>query len=139
MKKREENILNNLVYYTLIAVMVAFVIYFAFNLVRVDIPTWQKVMYYVVTGLLVVNVIVDVLSTLTRKYKLVSGIMLYIFTIAMVILNMAVYMIDTVDGVLVAEALSVDIFLLTVATIINVFTICIFCTGKKLIADDKTI
>ena len=139
MKKREENILNNLVYYTLIAVMVAFVIYFAFNLVRLDIPIWQKVMYYVVVGLLVVNVIVDILSTLTLKYKLLSGIMMYIFTIAMIILNMAVYMIDTVDGVLVAEVLSIDIFLLSVSTLISVFAICIFCIGKKLIANDKTM
>ena len=58
-----KKVLLNVVYYTLIATMVAFEVFFMISLANASMAVWEKVCYYILAGLLVGVIIYDIICT----------------------------------------------------------------------------
>ena len=99
--------LLKVVYYTLIAVMVAFVVFQFMSLAGASLAEWERTIFYILIGLLVVIVAYDIVCTCLHREKFISGIMLYIVTIAIIVFTLIVFAINS-DSV----RLFIDIILL---------------------------
>ena len=125
--------LLNIVYYSLIAVMVAFVIFFLISLSNASLADWEKVCYYILTILLVLVVIFDIMCTMRRSQKYIAGFVLYIVTLAVIILSLIVFALNSDNGRLLIDISERFNRLILFSYLINALAVLIYCTGEKLI------
>ena len=125
--------LLNIVYYSLIAVMVAFVIFFLISLSNASMADWEKVCYYILTILLVLVVIFDIMCTMRRSQKYIAGFVLYIITLAVIILSLIVFALNSDNGRLLIDISERFNRLILFSYLINALAVLIYCTGEKLI------
>ena len=123
------------VYYTLIAVMVAFVIFYMISLANASMANWERVCYYILTILLVLVVIYDVICTMRHSQKYIAGFILYIITLAVIILSLIVFALNSENGRLLIDISERFNRLILFSYLINALTVLIYCTGEKLIVN----
>ena len=123
------------VYYTLIAVMVAFVIFYMISLANASMANWERVCYYILTILLVLVVIYDVICTMRHSQKYIAGFILYIITLAVIILSLIVFALNSENGRLLIDISERFNRLILFSYLINALAVLIYCTGEKLIVN----
>lgn len=125
--------LLNITYYTLIGAMIVLVVFFMITLASASLAMWERVLYYILAGLLVLAVIYDIICTRMGNQKYIAGFILYIITIAVFVLSIVVMSINSANGRLLIDISEKFFRLILFSYIINAFAILIFCTGEKLI------
>lgn len=128
-----KKVLLNMTYYTLIGAMVAFEIFFMITLGGASMAVWEKVCYYILAGLLVAVVIYDIICTCMHRQKYIAGFMLYIVTIAIVVLSLIVMAINSANGRLLIDITERFFRIILFSYLINALAVLIYCTGEKLI------
>ena len=130
--------LLKVVYYTLIAVMVAFVVFQFMSLAGASLAEWERTIFYILIGLLVVIVAYDIVCTCLHREKFISGIMLYIVTIAIIVFTLIVFAINS-DSVRLFIDISERFYRLIIMTyIINALAVLIYTTGQNLVKKETT-
>jgi hypothetical protein len=125
--------LLNIVYYSLIAVMVAFVIFFMISLANASMANWERVCYYILISLLVLAVVFDIICTVRQSGKYVAGFVLYIVTLLVVILSLIIFALNSANGRLLIDISERFNRLILFSYLINAFAVLIYLTGEKLI------
>ena len=125
--------LLNIVYYSLIAVMVAFVVFFMISLGNASMANWERVCYYILISLLVIAVIYDIICTMNHGNKYIAGFILYIVTLAVIILSLIIFALNSDNGRLLIDISERFNRLILFSYLINAFAVLIYCTGEKLI------
>ncbi|MBE5757887.1 MAG: hypothetical protein E7345_03035 [Clostridiales bacterium] len=127
--------LLTIVYYSLIAVMVAFVVFFIVSLANASMANWERICYYILIALLVATVIFDIICTMRRDKKYIAGFILYIVTLAVIILSLIVFALNSENGRLLIDISERFNRLILFSYLINALAVLIFCTGEKLIVN----
>ena len=130
-----KSVLLRTVYYTLIAVMVAMVVFFLITLGGASMAEWERVGYYVVAIALVLVVIYDIICTTRHSQKFVSGFILYGITLAVVILSLIIMALNSANGRLLIDITERFWRIIFFSYLINTLAIIIYCTGQKLISN----
>lgn len=129
--------LLNMTYYALIATMIAFVVYFFITLSSASMASWERTALYILIALLVILVIYDIICTCLHKDKYIAGIILFIITLAIIVLSLIIMAINSANGRLLIDITERFFRIILFAYLINVFSILIFCTGEKLVVHDS--
>lgn len=127
--------LLNVVYYSLIAVMVAFVVYFMITLANASMAMWERVCYYILSGLLVGAVAYDIVCTCMHTQKYIAGFILYIVTLCVVVLSLIVMALNSANGRLLIDISERFFRIILFSYLINALAVLIYCTGEKLIVN----
>jgi hypothetical protein len=125
--------LQTIVYYTLIAAMVAFVVFFFVSLGSASMAAWERTCYYILIALLVAVVIYDIICTCRHSQKYVAGFILYIVTILVVVLSLIIMALNSANGRLLIDISERFFRLIFFSYVINALAVLIYCTGEKLI------
>ncbi|MGN0961219.1 MAG: hypothetical protein ACI4PF_03360 [Christensenellales bacterium] len=134
-----KKVLLNMTYYTLIGTMIAFEVFFMITLAGATMAMWEKVVYYILSGLLVAVVIYDIVCTCMNRQKYISGFILYVITIAVVVISLIVMAINSANGRLLIDISERFFRIILFSYLINALAVLIYCTGEKLIvvADNR--
>ena len=128
-----KKVLLNVVYYSLIAVMVAFEVFFMITLANASMAVWEKVCYYILSGALVGVVVYDIVCTCLHRQKYIAGFILYIVTLCLVILSLIVMALNSANGRLLIDISERFFRIILFSYLINAMAVLIYCTGEKLI------
>lgn len=137
MELGHKKVLLNMVYYTLIATMIAFVVFLLVSLGNATIAEWERVCFYIVIGLLVAVTIYDIICTCMRREKYIAGIILYVISIALVVLTLIVFALNASNGRLILDISERFFRIILFSYIIDAIAIAIFCIGEGLINNDE--
>lgn len=130
-----KKVLYNVVYYSLIAVMIAFEVFFMISLANANMALWEKVCYFVLAGLLVGVVVYDIVCTCLHSQKYIAGFILYGLTLATIALSLVVMAVNSGSGRLLLDISERFFRLILISYLINVLAILVFTTGEKLIVN----
>ena len=128
-----KKVLQIVVYYSLIAIMLAFEVFFMITLANASMALWEQICYFVVAGLLVGVVVYDIVCTCIQSQKYISGLILYIITACVLVLSLIVMALNSNNGRLLIDISEKFFRIILFSYLINAFAILIYCTGEKLI------
>ncbi len=137
MEFEQKRVLLNMVYYTTIAVMIALVVFLFISLNSASLANWERVSLYVVIGLLVALVIYDIICTCLNRDKYIAGFILYVITLALVILSLIMFAINSANGRLLIDISERFFRLILFSYIIDILVIVIYCVGQSLVKRDS--
>lgn len=95
MEVKGKRILSVITYYTLIGLALAMAVAFIFSLVFRTYPMWAEVIYFIWGGVVIGTIIFDIVCTATNHMKFVSGIMVYVLSVACVVMSVLLYLVNT--------------------------------------------
>ena len=127
-----KKVLLNTIYYTLIAAMVAFVVFFMISLANASMANWERVVFYILTILLVLAVIYDIICTCMRKEKHIVAWIIYWITIATIVFSLVVMALNSANGRLILDISERFFRIILFMYLINVFAILVYLVGEKL-------
>jgi hypothetical protein len=130
-----KSVLLRTVYFTLIAVMVAFVVFFMITLSGASMASWERILYYILAIALVLVVVYDIICTFMHRQKYISGFILYAITLAVIILSLVVMALNSANGRLLIDITERFWRIIFFSYLINALAILIYCTGEKLITN----
>ncbi len=130
-----KKVLLNTIYYTLIASMVAFVVFFMISLANASMANWERVVFYILTILLVLVVVYDIICTCRRDHKYVSGFILYGITLAVIVLSLIIMALNSANARLLIDITERFWRIIFFSYLINTLAILIYCVGEKLIVN----
>ena len=125
--------LLTMTYYTLIGGMVALEIFFMITLAGASLAMWERVVYYILAAALVAVVVYDIICTAMHRQKYIAGFILYVITIAVVVMSLIVMALNSANGRLLIDISEKFFRLILFSYIINALAVLIYCTGEKLI------
>ncbi len=132
----EKKRLSVMTYIALIAFMITFVVFEFLLLLDTALPLWAQIAYYIVIGLMVLNIIFDIFCTFNGMGKYASGLMLFILTIANVIISFVLGGFFGDRGVIPTDLLGLYGGVIGLAIAINVLAVIIYCLGEKIVVVD---
>lgn len=135
MEANLKKVLLTVVYYSLIAVMIVFEVFFMISLVNANMSMWEKVCLFVIAGLLVGMVVYDIICTCLHSQKYIAGFILYGLTLATIVLSLIVMAVNSAGGRLLLDISEKFFRMILFSYLINVFAILIFSVGEKLIVN----
>lgn len=92
---RGKRILSVLTYYTLIGLSLALAVAFIFALVYRTYPMWAEVIYFIWAGVVIGTIIFDIYSTSNNRYKFISGMLVYVLSLACIAMAVILYLLNT--------------------------------------------
>lgn len=123
----------NVIYYSIVAVMVAYVIFYFITLANASLANWERITFYMLTALLVVVVAYDIICTIRKSGKHISGYILYGITLAMVVFTLIVMATNSVSGRLLLDITEKFFRVIFFGYLINALAIAIYITGERLL------
>lgn len=134
----KKKVLLNMVYYTTIAVMVAFVVFMFMSLSGASLASWERVTFYILISLLVAVVVYDIICTCLHREKFISGLMLYVVTVALIVFTLIVFAINS-DNIRLFIDISERFFrLILMSYLINALAVIIYSVGQSLVKRETT-
>ena len=128
-----KKVLLNMVYYTLIAIMVAVGVAFLIILGTSDIALLPKIFYFILTILFILLIIYDIICTHLDRMKFVSGIILYVLSIATLVMIFVLYGINATRALIPTEYVNVFATLSSISLTIMILGIIVYCVGQKIV------
>ena len=128
-----KKVLLNMVYYTLIAIMVAVAVAFLIILGISNIALLPKIFYFVLTILFVLLIVYDIICTQLDRMKFVSGIILYVLSIATLVMIFVLYGINATRALIPTEYVNVFATLSSISLTIMILGIIVYCVGQKIV------
>lgn len=130
MELSHKKIMQNLMYYTLIAITIALSVLYMIALSPNDVMTYAKVVYYIWTVAVVILLILDIVFTIMGSGKFFTGIALYILTLACIVMGIIVYLDLMVGGVLPETSMYMFTRLVIFSGVIDVLFVVTYITGE---------
>ena len=96
---------------------------------------WERTLFYIIIGALVVAVIYDIVCTCMHTQKYIAGFILYVVTIVLVVFSLIVMAINSANGRLLIDITEKFFRIIFFSYLIDALAILIFCTGEKLIVN----
>ena len=128
-----KKVLLNIVYYTLIAIMVAIGVAFLVILGISDIALFPKVFYFILTVLFILLIIYDIICTHLNRMKFVSGIILYALSIATLVMIFVLYGINATSALIPTDYVNIFATLSSISLSIMILGIIVYCVGQKIV------
>ena len=123
--------LNIMTFYTLVAVMVAFAVFFCVFLWNSSAtPYYAKIIYTIITVLLVGTTLFNIVGVTMNDFRAMIGYMLYFVTLANIILSFVFYGLLSNNGALIGNELSLFTIILALSYGVNVLAIIIYAMGN---------
>ena len=136
MEANMKKVLTTIVYYSIVAVMVAMVVFMMVSLSPSSMAVWEKVCLYILTGALALVTIYDIVCTTMRRQKYISGFMLYIVSMLVVIITLIILALNSTDGRLILDISERFFRIILVLYLIDALAVCAYAMGEKLINID---
>ena len=136
MEANLKKVLANIVYYSLIGVMVAFVVFMMISLAPSSMAVWEKVCLYILTGALALVTIYDLVCTCMRREKYIAGFILYIITMLVVVITLIILALNSANGRLLIDISERFFRIIIILYLINALAVCVYAMGEKLINID---
>ena len=136
MEANLKKVLANIVYYSIIAVMVAFVVFMMISLAPSSMALWEKVSLYILTGLLAGATIYDMVCTIMHREKYISGFILYTITMLVVIITLIILALNSANGRLLIDISERFFRIIVILYLIDALAICAYAMGEKIINID---
>ena len=134
----KKKVLLNIVYYSAIGVMVAFVTFLFLSLAGASLAVWERVMFYVLVGALVGVVAYDIVCTCIKSEKYISGLILYVITMCIIVFTLVVFALNSTSVRLFIDITEKFFRLILLTYIINAMAVIIYCVGQNLVKKDTT-
>lgn len=134
----KKKVLLNIVYYSTIGVMVAFVVFLFLSLAGATLAVWERVMFYILVGLLVGIVTYDIVCTCLHSEKYISGLMLYVATMLIIVFTLVVFALNSGSVRLFIDISERFFRLILMTYIINAQAVIVYCVGQSLVKHDTT-
>lgn len=134
----KKKVLLNIVYYSAIGVMVAFVTFLFLSLAGASLAVWERVMFYVLVGALVGIVAYDIVCTCIHGEKFISGLMLYVATMCIIVFTLVVFALNSTSVRLFIDISERFFRLILLTYIINAMAVIIYCVGQDLVKKETT-
>lgn len=134
----KKKVLLNIVYYSAIGVMVAFVTFLFLSLAGASLAVWERVMFYVLVGALVGVVAYDIVCTCIKSEKYISGLMLYVITMCIIVFSLIVFALNSTSVRLFIDITEKFFRLILLTYIINAMAVIIYCVGQNLVKKETT-
>ncbi len=132
----EKKVLSIMTYFALIAFMVTFVVFMCLALLDTALPLWARITYYVWIGVIVLDIIFDIVCTFTGMGKFCSGLVLYILTFATIIMGFVLGGSLSVGGIIPTDIMGIFGAAVALSYAINILAIIIYCLGEKIVVID---
>lgn len=129
--------LLSMTYFGVIAIMVALAIFFFVTLGGASMADWEKVLLYIVVGLIVLATVYDIICTFMRKDKFIVGIIIFVLTLVLVAISLIILAINSANGRLLIDITEKFFRIIMFANIINILGIIVFCVGESLIVSES--
>ena len=120
MDREQSKILFTITIISMVVAMVVLSVFFMVNLAMQDVVLWQKITYFIVVGLMVVVTLFNIYALLSDTMMFQVGIGLYVVTVANIVINAIVYLINASIGIVPIEVLNDIMYLMFFSIAINV-------------------
>ena len=135
MDRDQSKILFTITIISMVVAMVVLSVFFMVNLAMQDVVLWQKITYFIVVGLMVIVTLFNIYALLSDSMLFQVGIGLYIVTIANIVINAVVYLINASIGIVPIEVLNDVMYLMFFSGAINVCAIIIYKLSNIMLVD----
>ena len=98
-----KRVLLNMTYYTLIGAMIVLEVFFMITLAGASMAMWERVIFYILAGVLVATVVYDIICTCMHRQKYIAGIILYVVSVAVVVFSLIVMALNSANGRLLLD------------------------------------
>lgn len=132
----KKKVLLNIVYYSTIGVMVAFVVFLFLSLAGATLAVWERAMFYILVGALVGIVAYDIVCTCIKSEKYISGLMLYVVTMLIIVFTLVVFALNSGSVRLFIDISERFFRLILMTYIINAQAVIIYCVGQSPVKHD---
>jgi len=133
MQVKGKRILSVMTYYTLIVLALAMAVGFIFALAFRTFPTWAKIVYFAWAGVVIGTIIFDVVCTSSNRMKFISGVMVYVLSVAAIVMAVIIYMMYTTRTGLPIDLTFVFTLTTTLSLATTLFMIAEYIVGEALI------
>ena len=134
-----KKLLTTIVYYTLVVLTLVSVGFFFYVLTVKDVALWAKVVYFIWSGLVVGEVVFDVICTTSHDSKTISGFSVYILAVLSVVMACLLYVINTWNIGLATDFLPLFTSVSMIALMASGYLIATWCVGQKLIKNETSL
>ena len=130
MKESGKKILLNLVYYSMVILMLGIIVNTFIGINNNDIATWARILVMIISILLALTVVYMVVCMYSGISAFPVGFILYGLSIATVIVGFIYYArLTPADGIISLVNLNIFLFVVGNLVLINLLTIGIYITG----------
>lgn len=133
MENLKKKRLLDMTYYALVTVSFLMAVIFMIYLATQPIIMYAKVIYWIITDLLMALIIFDIVCTNIKKYKFTAGVILYVLTLVTLAITIVAYVSLSTNLILTATQLFPYLALLVLSWVVNIFTIILYSVGVKLV------
>lgn len=133
MEFSSKKILLNIVYYTLIVIMMAIGISFLIVLGQADIDMYAKIFYFILTIMYILLIVFDIICTHLDRMKFASGLILYILSIATLVMIFILYGTTASSALIPTDSVNVFATLSSMSLALMILGIIIYCVGQKIV------
>lgn len=106
MENNQRRILLNMAYFTLIGLAVVACVFFILRVSFSNMLLYVKIIYYIWAGILILNLAFDIICTINKNWKFISGIIFFVLTLLCVVMAVDVFF---MQGVTFKAITSVEI------------------------------
>ena len=135
MDREQSKILFTITIISMVVAMVVLSVFFIVNLAMQDVVLWQKITYFIVVGLMVVVTLFNIYALLSDSMMFQVGIGLYVVTVANIVINAIVYLMNASIGIVPIEVLNDIMYLMFFSIAINVCAIIIYKISHIMLED----
>ena len=137
MSVSNKKLLSTIVYYTLIVLSILNAGFFIYALMVKDVAMWAKVIYIIWSVVVIAVAIYDMICTIARKSKFVSGLIIYVLSILAVVMACILYFINVgVDG-LATDFYNIFLSVSILSLMTTGYLIASWCVGEAKVEHDS--
>lgn len=133
MELTHKKILQNILYYSLVAIVIALSIIYMIALSPNDVMMYAKVIYWIWVDVLVLAILFDIVCTIMCRGKFLSGIIFFVLSLLCIIMGIIVYFNLGVGGLLLEENIHLFNRLVVFSGVIDVLALFAYTTGEFVI------
>lgn len=91
MENSQKRVLLNMAYFTLIGLAIVSCVLFILRISFSNLPLYIKILYYIWAGALILNLSFDIVCTIQKRMKFISGIIMFVLTLLGVVMAVDVF------------------------------------------------
>ena len=133
MELSHKKILQNILYYSLVAIIIALSIIYMIALSPNDVMMYAKVIYWIWIDVLVLALVFDIICTIMGRGKFISGMIFFVLSVLCIAMGIIVYFNLGVGGVLVEGNIHLFNRLVVFSGVIDVLALFAYTTGEFII------
>ncbi len=97
MENSQKRVLLNMAYFTLIGLAIISCVFFILRISFSNLPLYIQIIYYIWTGALILNLSFDIVCTIQKRMKFISGIIMFVLTLLGVVMAVDVFFMQGVS------------------------------------------